>query len=194
MKSRMVLSGILMTVTLAGCTGPNTVARNVETASSINSLAGVPGAGWVGLAASAVDIFNRIGKPTLDKPSEGIARHLRQSPGMVKLPDKEGKVIPKWVTRKESDGRIVSYETAPKISMAYTEAYSDAVGRYLAGDFGDGGESKVRENLAAWEKGELLVAEYNNPNGAKIIIVSIHNSPGKPMLPEEWAEIAKTMK
>lgn len=193
MKYHLILAGML-TVTLAGCSGPNSTARNIETAASINSLAGVPGAGLVGLTASAIDIFSKAGKPAMDKPSEGIANHMRQAPGLVKLPDKEGKVVSKWITRKEPEGRIVSYETAPKISMAYTEAYQDAINRYLAGDFGDGGETKVRDNLQAWSKGELVVAEYNNPNGAKIIIVSNNNKPGKAMLPEEWAEKVNTQK
>lgn len=193
MRYNLVLAGIL-TVTLAGCSGPNSTARNIETATSINSLAGVPGAGLVGLTASAIDIYSKAGNPGMDKPSEGIGYHMRQAPGLVKLPDKDGRVVSKWITRNEPEGRIVSSETAPKISMAYTEAYHDAIKRYLAGDFGDGGEDKVRDNLQAWAKGELVVAEYNNPNGAKIIIVSNHNNPGKAMLPEEWAEKAKIMK
>lgn len=194
MKSRMSLTGILMTVALVGCTGPNKVARNVETAASINSLAGVPGAGLIGLAASAVDIFSKVGKPTTAPASQGLRKHFQSSPGLVKLPDKEGKLVAKWVPRKVSDGRMVSAETAPQISMQYTEAYTDAIRRFLGGDLGDGGESKIRENIIAWEKGGLVVAEYDNPNGAKIIIVSNHNSPGEPMLPEEWSEKAKTLK
>lgn len=193
MKSRTLIVGGMVAI-LAGCSGPNTVARNVETASTINSLAGVPGAGIVGLVASAIDIFSKVGKPTTAPASPGIVKHLRSSPALVKLPNKEGKVIPKWITRKEADGQVVSADTAPKISMEYTEAYVDAVGRFHAGDFGDGGELKIRENLKAWEKGELVVAEYDNPTGAKIIIVSNHNSPGEPMLPEEWAEKSNTLK
>lgn len=193
MKSKkLIVCG--MVAFLAGCSGPNTVARNVETAASINSLAGVPYAGVVGLAASAVDIFSKVGKPKVAPASPGIRNHIQNSPAMIKLPNKEGKVVTTWRPRKGKDGQMISAETAPKISMEYTEAFMDAVGRFVAGDFGDGDELKKSENLKAWEKGELVVAEYDNPNGAKIIIVSNENRPGEPMLPEEWAEKSKSLK
>ncbi len=194
MKKHLMWCGSITFMMLAGCAGPNSTARNVETAASINSLAGVPGAGWVGLAASAADIFSKVGKPTTGKPSEGILKHMRQSPQLLKLPNKEGKITTRWVTRKDKDGRVISVENSPKESMAYTEAYIDATSRFLGGDFGDGGEAKVRANLEAWEKGGLVVAEYNDPNGTKVIIVSNHNDPGEAMLPTEWAEKAKSQK
>jgi len=81
MKYRILLPGLIM-LTITACSGPNTVARNVETAASINALAGVPGAGLVGLAASAIDLFSSFGRPKLGKTSEKLMAFVSKTPSI----------------------------------------------------------------------------------------------------------------
>lgn len=193
MKTRDLWAGVMLVV-LAGCTGPNTVARNVETAATINSLAGVPGAGLVGLVASAADIFSKIGKPKIGKTSDRLAALIAKTPGIIL--DSNGQV--KWVEyaiwRENGETKRIKVDQIPQEKLNYKAAWAKAVGLIPEGIFSQDNQEVQQRNLDAWEKGELVVAEYPGLNGAKIVAISVNNGPFELMLPEEWAEKAKTLK
>lgn len=179
------LFGIMMTLTIAssvGCAGPgrNTVAGNVATGASINALAGVPGAGLVGLAAMATDIISQSGKPKTGQFSPALRQHLNQSPGLILTTGK-----PHWMPRKETDGHVITADNAPKRSMEYKEAFVRAADKYVRGQFGDTPEMQ-QENLKAWEERKTVVAEYSGPNNANLVFVSTDREPAEVMFSEEW--------
>lgn len=61
MNLRFNLVGtFVVTVALSGCSGPSSITQNIRTGATMNSLAGVPGAGMVGLAAHAVDLATSV--------------------------------------------------------------------------------------------------------------------------------------
>lgn len=193
MKSRILLAGGLMVV-LAGCTGPNTVARNVETAATINNLAGVPGAGWVGLAASAVDVISRVGKPKVGKTSDRLTALVAKTPSIFW--DMNGQY--RWgeyaVWREDGETKRIKIDQIPQEKLNYKAAWAQAVGLIPQGIFSKDNPEVQKRNLDAWEKGELVVAEYIGLNGVKIVAISKNNEPFELMLPEEWAEKSKAIK
>lgn len=193
MKSRILLAGGLMVV-LAGCTGPNTVARNVETAATINNLAGAPGAGWVGLAASAVDVISRVGKPKVGKTSDRLTALVAKTPSIFW--DMNGQY--RWgeyaVWREDGETKRIKIDQIPQEKLNYKAAWAQAVGLIPQGIFSKDNPEVQKRNLDAWEKGELVVAEYIGLNGVKIVAISKNNEPFELMLPEEWAEKSKAIK
>ncbi len=192
MKSKkLIVCG--MVAFLAGCSGPNTVARNVETAATINSLAGVPFSGVVGLTASAIDFFSKVGKPKVGKASPGVMKYLDTAPNSQQIIKSDGSREFKWLARRK-DGKMITEQTASHQSLDHHVAFYLGSERFQQGDFGDGGAEIQRQNLEAWKRGELVVAEYDGPNGAKVIFVSNNNEPADVMLPEEWAEKSKALK
>lgn len=194
MKSPMVLTGILMTVTLAGCTGPNTVARNVETAASINSLAGVPGAGWVGLAASVADIFSRVGKPKVSGTSERLSALVSKTPSIFWASNGSYKWGEYAIWRENDEVKKIKRDQIPQEKLNYKAAWAKAVGLIPQGIFSEDNRELQARSLEAWGKGEIVAVEYLGLNGAKIVAVSKNNEPFELMLPEEWAEKEKTLK
>jgi len=184
------LCGIFLVVTAAcafGCAGPgsNTVAGNVATGATINALGGVPGAGIVGLAASAIEIFSGFGHPTIGKASPKIIKYLNESP-TCNLIDENGKLKGGWASRKLKDGRVITKENASQRAMDYSEAYMIAVSQFVDKQFGDTEEMRQR-NLKAWEEGTIVIAEYHGPKDTDIVIVSTNREPAEAMLAEEWA-------
>lgn len=193
MKSRVVIAGAMVAI-LAGCAGPNTVARNVETAATINSLAGVPGAGLVGLAASAVDIFSNIGKPKVNKTSERLSVLIAKTP--VIFWDMNGQY--KWgeyaIWRENGETKRIKIDQIPQEKLNYKAAWAKAVGLIPQGIFAQDNQELQQTKLDAWKNGGLVVAEYTGLNNAQIVAVSVNNEPFELMLPEEWAEKTKTLK
>jgi len=190
--------GLMLTLTIAfsvGCAGPgsNTVAGNVATGATINALAGVPGAGLVGLAAMTVDAISNSRRPEIKKWSPEFSKHVLQSPLFsFRCKDlnapvcKDEDIEVSWRPRKKDDGSLITSENAPKRSMEYTEAYVKSADHYLHGIFGDTPEMQQR-NLKAWEEGKTVVAEYHRPNNANLVYVSTGREPAEIMLTEEWA-------
>lgn len=179
------LFGIMLAIAIAcsvGCAGPgsNTVAGNVATGATINSLAGVPGAGIVGLAAMAVDVISTSGRPQVGKLSPALLQQWQQAPLLFIGPDKST-----WKPRKLEDGRLITEENAPKRSMEYKEAVQRAISKYVDGQFGDTAEMQ-QINLKAWEERKTVVAEYSGPNNANIVFVSTGREPAEVMFSEEW--------
>ncbi|ABL01362.1 hypothetical protein [Pelobacter propionicus] len=160
---------------VSGCAGNTTRYQDARTVSSINSLAGVPYAGYLGVAAMAADVVSKVGKPKTGVISPGIMNHLLSSPMYLE----------KWIPRKKN-GVLLTVENTPQISRDYTETYAKTVPRLIGGDFGDGGEVVVKKNIEAWRDGKRVVAEYHGPNGVKVICVSDNNKPFNIMTREEW--------
>jgi hypothetical protein len=178
--------GLTLTIIIAcsvGCagTGSNTVAGNVATGATINALAGVPGAGIVGLTAMAVDVITTSGRPQVGKLSPALLQQWQQAPLLFIGPDKST-----WKPRKLEDGRLITEENAPKRSMEYKEAVQRAISKYVDGQFGDTPEMQ-QKNLKAWEERKTVVAEYSGPNNANIVFVSTDREPAEVMFSEEWA-------
>jgi len=193
------LCGIFLVITVTcsfGCAGPgsNTVAGNVATGAAINALAGVPGAGIVGLAAMVVDAATKPSAPKGGKASPELRKMIMESPTCnifckhwKERPCKPEELEVFWVTRKEEGGRVVSKETAPRRSMEYTEAFRRATYKYMAGILGDTPEMQAK-NQKAREEGRLVVAAYSGPNNTNLVFVSRNKDEvADAMLAEEWA-------
>lgn len=191
MKYRILLPGLMM-LTITACTGPNTVARNMETAASLNALAGVPGAGFIGLAASAVDLFSGFGKPKVGKTSERLMEIVSRTPGVLKDSNGQYKWLEYAVWRENGETKRVKLDQIPQEKLNYKLAWAKAVGFVPAGVFSQENQDLQARNLDAWEKGETVVAEYVGLNGAKVIAVSKNKEPFEIMLPEEWTAISDT--
>lgn len=193
----MVRSGPCRWITLlivillleSGCANTSKVAGNVATGAGIDAMAGVPYAGAIGLAATAVEVFSKIGKPEIGKKSPRIEEIIRNSPRPV-LDETRRKVV-SWKTEvyvDKTSKQVVkkTLENSPPENLGYKAAYAMAIYRYVNGDFGDGEGDAVKRNLEAWRDEKLVVAEYTGPNGAKVVIVSDKNEPGEVMTGEEW--------
>lgn len=188
----------MLAITIAcsgGCAGPgsNTVAGNVATGATINALAGVPGAGIVGIVAMAADVISQSGQPKINKWSPEFTRHILQSPlCSFRCKDRDARTCKDdefelfWYPRKKADGSLITTQNAPKRSMEYMETYVRSAKQYLRGVFGDTPEMQAK-NLKAWEEGKTVVAEYHGPNNANLVYVSVNREPAEIMLAEEWA-------
>ncbi len=186
MKYRILLPGLIM-LTITACSGPNTVARNVETAASINALAGVPGAGLVGLAASAIDLFSSFGRPKLGKTSEKLMAFVSKTPSIFWGENGEYKWGEYAIWRENDEIKRVKVDQIPLENLNLKAAWSKSVGLIPQGIFSEDNSESQKKSLDAWEKGELVVAEYSGLNGAKVVAVSKNKEPFEIMLPEEWA-------
>lgn len=170
---------------LFGCAGQNTAAGNVATGATINAVAGVPGAGIVGLVATAADIISQSGHPEVGKMSPEFSKHFLQAPACISY-RKDGKNVMHWKSRKKEDGSLITKDNAPKRSMEYAETFILSAGQFCDGIFGDTPEMQAK-NLAAWKEGKTVVAEFHGPNNANIAFVSVNREPAEVMLSEEWA-------
>jgi hypothetical protein len=177
---------------MLGCAGPNSsvTTTNIEKAAAIDS-AFVPGAAIIGvpmLAVDAVKYFANSGKPKLKKFSPQLLEITKSSPFPVF--DETCTKVVQWLPSfyiDDNGKRVkVTSETASQISRDYGVVLSVAGCRYRLGDFGDEGPEAVKKNLEAWRDGKLVVAEYNGPNGVKVVVVSDKNEPAEMMLPVEW--------
>lgn len=186
MRYNLVLAGIL-TVTLAGCSGPNSTARNIETAATINSLAGVPGAGLVGLAASAADVITKSGNPKVGKTSERLSALVAKTPAIFWDSNGHYKWAESYVWRENGETKRIKTDQIPQEMLNYKAGWAKAIGLIPQGIFYEDNPVLQSKNLDALEKGDLVVAEYAGLNGAKIIAVSKNNEPFELMLPEEWS-------
>jgi len=180
---------IAISLIVSGCANTSNMAGNVATGAGIDAMAGVPYAGVIGLAATAVEIISKIGKPKVGEPSAKLKEIIMNSPWPI-LDESKTKVVG-WKTDSRFDPvqkKVVNMtvENSPPTNLGYKAAYMIAMNRYVKGDFGDGGEDAVKKNLDAWRDGKLVEAEYAGPNGAKVVIVSDKNEPGEVMTYEEW--------
>lgn len=191
MKYRILLPGFMM-LTITACSGPNTVARNVETAASLNALAGVPGAGLIGLAASAVDLFSGFGKPKVGKTSERLMEIVSRTPGVLRDTNGQYKWLDYAVWRENGETKRLKLDQIPQEKLNYKLAWVKAVGSVQEGILSQDNQELQARNLEAWEKGDSVVAEYVGPNGAKVVAVSKNKEPFEIMLPEELAAITDT--
>ncbi len=179
---KMVICGLFLAGLVSGCaSGPTSTARNVETGAFINSVAGTPGAGVVGLAAMAVDIVSRTGKPEVGSSSPELKRHLFSSPRYIAKDGKE-----EWAPRKGQGGVIHTVDNTPQESRDYAALYTHATSMFKNGEFGDT-ETERHKNLLAWENRQTVVAEYTGRGNAKIVIISEARKPGEAMTGDEWA-------
>lgn len=191
MKYRILLPGFMM-LTITACSGPNTVARNVETAASLNALAGVPGAGLIGLAASAVDLFSGFGKPKLGKTSEKLSACVSKTPSIFWGENGQYKWGEYAVWRENGETKRVKIDQIPQENLNLKAAWAKAVGLIPQGVFAEGNQDLQARNLDAWKKGETVVVEYAGLNGATVVAVSKNKEPFEIMLPGELAAITDT--
>jgi len=190
-KNLFAKIALVPVIFIFGCSGANknVNADSVSKVAAVDALAGVPYAGYVSLAATAVDILSRTGKPSPKKISPKLLEILKHT--ACPVVDKTCTKVVKWhVGLYKENGKVVRVplEKSPQMNLDYAITHQIATCRYRAGDFGDGGPEVSKRNLEAWRDGKLLVAEYNGPNGVKLIAVSNHNEDGEMMLPEEWEE------
>lgn len=194
MKIRFYLTGTFLMVAVAGCSGPNSAARNLETAASINSLAGVPFSGAVGLVASAADVISRVGSPKIGKTSDRLDALVAKTPSIFCDSNGNCKWAEYFVWRENGEVKRIKTDQIPREMLNYKAAWAKAVGLIPQGVFSEENHEMQARNLEAWEKGGTVVAEYLGQNGAKIVAVSKNNEPFALMLPEEWADKAQTLK
>lgn len=194
MKCKFVLAGVVTVAIATGCAGPNTTARNIETAASINSLAGVPGAGWVGLAASAADIILKSGKPKFGTTSKQLSTYIDKTPGIVWEMNGQYRWGEYAIWRENGETVRVRRDQIPQEKLDYKAAWAKAVGLVQQGIFSEDNIELQKTNLDAWEKGEVVAAEYYGLNGKKVIAVSKNREAFEIMLPEEWTIISKAGK
>lgn len=174
---------------MSGCANTSKTAGNIATGAGIDAMAGVPYAGAIGLAATAVEIFSKIGKPKIGNRTSKITEIVRSTPRPI-LDETNSKVItwkPEVYFDKVKNHVVkITLENATQTNLDYKVAYAIATKRFVLGDFGNGGQDTAKKNMDAWKDGKLVEVEYTGPNGVKVVIVSDKNDPGEVMTYEEW--------
>ena len=177
---KTLIGGVVVLGSMVGCASdPGSTARNVSTGATINAVAGTPGAGIVGLAAMAVELFSGIGRPEVKQVSQELSDLIATSPNYR---NENGKT--QWLPRKGKDGKIYTIENSTERSRRHFALFASAIERFGNCDFGDTPETKEK-NLLAWKNEKQVVAEYAEGD-AKIVIVSEGGEPGEAMTGEEW--------
>ncbi|MCL2760359.1 MAG: hypothetical protein FWD70_01770 [Desulfuromonadales bacterium] len=171
--------------TISGITGGQNPVSNVATGPTLAASAGTHTyTGGIALSAAAINMFAKIGKPKVKKISPELTDHILSSPWLTTA---KGKYV--WKPKQGKNKVLITEATASPVSMGYTIAFGEGSARFIAGDFGDGGEEAVKKNLDAWEHGGLVVAEYHGSQGGQTIyIISNKNKAGYAMTDTEWVE------